>query len=545
MRSIQLILPPNPSQTVEHIARVFTRQVQQRTGIVAQATPAEFSVELCLTPSIGVEGYRIEDGAEGGVRICGNDERGLLYGVGKFLRLCGYQPGDLQPPTWRGSSMPVKPMRGIYFATHFHNYYHDAPVEQVEQYVQDLLLWGYNHVLVWFDMHHFNGIDDPQAQAMIERLHVILRAARQVGVGVGLGFLANEAYANSPQELRADWTAGHDGYHHEPGGHYHVELCPSQPGAPELLLRWVDEKFAAFSDLGLDVLWIWPYDQGGCTCSRCKPWGVNGFLRMAEPIAQHFRQAFPHSKVIVSTWYFDHFTDGEWAGLAQVFAQRPAWTDYLLADDNADQFPPYPLEHGVPGGLPMVNFPEISMYGSYPWGGYGANPLPRHLQELWDSAQHLLEGGFPYSEGIYEDMNKAVCAQFYWQPDKPALDTVREYMAFEYGPQVADALTPAIDILERNLAHHYEAGAPERRFSMPAVEQAEHACELLRQADGQLTPQARGAWRWRILYLRGLIDAELTRNNFAVSAVCQDAFDELRRIYYADHADEWVSPPRG
>ncbi|HNZ97752.1 MAG TPA: glycosyltransferase family 2 protein, partial [Thermoanaerobaculia bacterium] len=51
----------------------------------------------------------------------------------------------------------------------------------------------------------------------------------------GLIGLANEAYANSPVELRADWTAGHDGYHHPPGGHYHVEICPSRDGGAELI----------------------------------------------------------------------------------------------------------------------------------------------------------------------------------------------------------------------------------------------------------------------------------------------------------------------
>lgn len=25
-------------------------------------------------------------------------------------------------------------------------------------------------------------------------------------------------------------------------------------------------------------------------------------------------------------------------------------------------------------------------------------------------------GGFPYSEGIYEDLNKAIIAGFYWNP---------------------------------------------------------------------------------------------------------------------------------
>ena len=91
--------------------------------------------------------------------------------------------------------------------------------------MEELALWGTNTLCVWFDMHHFNGIGDPAAQAMLKRLNAVLGAARRIGMKTAAVFLANEAYANSPESVRADWTAGHDGYFREPGGHYHVDLC--------------------------------------------------------------------------------------------------------------------------------------------------------------------------------------------------------------------------------------------------------------------------------------------------------------------------------
>ena len=179
---------------------------------------------------------------------------------------------DYAPSAWRGISIPKKPVRGIYFATHFHNYYHEAPIEEVKQYVEDLSLWGVNTVSVWYDMHHFNGIDDPQAQAMLARLRALLQTAKDLGLHTCTMAVANEGYANSPPALRADdGTINHAGYHTRHGTRIYnlgPELCPNKAGAMDLILKWNEEKFRAFKDVGLDYYVIWPYDNGGCTCSK-------------------------------------------------------------------------------------------------------------------------------------------------------------------------------------------------------------------------------------------------------------------------------------
>ena len=66
--------------------------------------------------------------------------------------------------------------------------------------------------------------------------------------------------------------------------------------------------------------------------------------------------------------------------------------------------------------------PEIGMHETFPWGGCGATPLPARAQLQWDRVKSQVAGGFPYSEGIYEDITKAVYSQFYWS-DRPAAET--------------------------------------------------------------------------------------------------------------------------
>ena len=197
-----------------------------------------------------------------------------------------------------------------------------------------------------------------------------------------------------------------------------------------------------WSELHSDYFVIWPYDYGGCGCPQCRPWATNGFLKMGEPLAKMARQKLPGVKIIMSTWLFD---DNDRQGLAKKFSEQRPWADYLLAEGSCPKI----------GGLPVIGFPEISMHGRYPWGGYGATLLQHRCQEKWNGVKASSRGGFPYSEGIYEDIQKAIFSQFYWN-DRPAEETLREYAAFEYSPAVVDEVMRVFAILEQN---HLAIGA--------------------------------------------------------------------------------------
>jgi hypothetical protein len=61
--------------------------------------------------------------------------------------------------------------------------------------------------------------------------------------------------------------------------------------------------------------------------------------------------------------------------------------------------------------------------------------------------------------------------------------------------------------------------------------------------DKKLSPQTRNSWRWRILYLRALLDAELKTNGGKPNEQCNQAFAELIEIYHAQDANPAVRPP--
>jgi hypothetical protein len=151
----------------------------------------------------------------------------------------------------------------------------------------------------------------------------------------------------------------------------------------------------------------------------------------------------------------------------------------------------------------------------------------------WRSQSHLFAGGFPYSEGIFEDINKSVMTQLYWTPKRDADDILKEYAAFEFGHDVADDIVRVVHIFEQNNDRGQIAAS------------AAEALKILQVAETKMTPQARLAWRWRILFLRGLIDAELFRTKGDMKTpVVQKAFAELTEIYHAQNADSYVRPPK-
>ncbi len=542
---------------IETLQRIMTRVMSERgwPRPVFVSGHDRATVELTLDPGIPPQGFRIENGLDGLIRIVGADEHGLLYGAGKFLRRSGMDEGAFKPCTWRGTSIPHCTVRGIYFASHFHNYYQEAPLAEVTRYIEDLALWGINAVNVWFDMHDYTGIDDPAAVPMLARLKELLRSAKSVGMTAGIGTLANEGYSTTPAHLRATKTGR---------AHYGVEVCVSTPEGEKLVLDNLRGELEAFQDVGIDRWGMGPYDQGGCSCPVCKPWGCNGMLKIGKQSARLFRSLYPDGKVVFFTWLFDYGTDqGEWVGLAKAFEKKPDWVDYLQADAH-DHFPRFPLEHGVPGGLPLLNFPEISMFRMAPWGGFGANPLLKRFSALWGEVAHLADGGFPYSEGIFEDLNKAVYAHYYWTGQNDPHEAVEEYARFELGGTETATVARLLDILEANHGMVWQWpetlklwGCPDNavplegypgwiRMPLPSsasLDLAEEAMRLCTQIETGMPAWARQSWRWQIIRHRAFLDRELIGNGGAPTPACAAVFEKLESLYFARNGETAVSPP--
>lgn len=507
---------------------------------------ADAVVEFSIDKALADGSYAIKKTGDAHFTVSGGDRTGLTAGLGRLLHR-GIELADDEV------CVPDKKIRGIYFATHFHNYYQSAPIEKVTDYLEELAFWGCNSIAMWFDMHHFSGISDPEAEALLSRMHEIAKTAKKLGQKVLLGMLANEYYHGAPTELLAENSTDGTGYFANLCGFYNTELCPSKPQAKELLLRSHREILEWFSDVGLDYVWLWPYDQGGCTCRDCRPWGSNGFIDLACALSKTVKEIFPDAERAISTWRFDAFTKGEWNGFISRLDKIKDSFEYAVADFQG-RIPGGFRKEAEKRGLRLFGFPEISMLSATPWGGFGGVPIPSRLYDEYVGTKDHHSGGFAYSEGIFEDINKAVMLGLYsGNSDKDS--SVADYFRFYFGEASCKFAKEFTDCLESTLPRH-RIGADGKAddyprddhitemptFLLRCPQKAARAYELAVQIKNSVSDEVARSDRFRMLYLRAVIDNELSVSGGKLTPVTEKAAKELEEMFYAKNADYAVCP---
>ncbi|MBM4027499.1 MAG: hypothetical protein FJ280_19145 [Planctomycetes bacterium] len=530
-RRVTVRLPDKPTAVVERIFAVFGRVVQERTGVVPEEGP-DGRIVFALRAGFGAEGYEIADGEDGEVVITGNDARGLLHGVGAFLRAARLEPGRFTPGAWRGTSAPASPLRMAYLASHTGNWYENAPAEAVQRYIEELGLWGYNAIMVCCATEQFDSLSDPKAQQLIAHVRTILAASRQIGMKAALVHCANNTYKSLPDELAAVETTRQItalGTH----------VCPAKPAGRERLMREWTEVLEAFRPVGLDYVCFWPFDNGGCNCEKCRPWGSNGYISISRDMAAEFRRFYPRGEVILSAW---RFLAGEWHDLYDVLGKDAGWAQYILANscrgfpEDVAKANEETTQRGSPGNLALMVFPEISMLGMYPWGGRGATYRVADWKREIEQARRLgARSIMPYSEGIYEDAAKVLWVQAFWDPRRSVEEVLKEYIRYEYDPQVLPQILEVIDLL----GTMQEVSLKSKTFTPLEAQRGRQCGDFVDQIEPNLPAHVRTSWRWKLLANRCRLEACLRQGrafepNGDYTEEARRCLDEIARIYCVD-----------
>jgi len=429
------------------------------------------------------------------VDIYSPDLPGLIYGLGAFLHSAELSEEGICPSGKDELISFDSPFRALYFPLHFYNFYHNAPIRQIELYLEDLMLWGFDSVFLNFPRAILDSWEDPDADDLLERFESILSISAKLGLKTGF-LTSNHDFRKPKKEFEADKT-----HLNSKTGNL---ICPSTEEGYLYYEDIVMKIVHAAKKIRLDYLLFWSYNEGGCSCERCAPWGGRGYYNSSKRIARKVSSVYPDTKFILSTWTFGSGINDprDW----ETFYRRveddimigDRWISYIVSGNDK-----YPAEHGLPGGIPMIGFPDISLNGLNPWGGFGATPVPARLEGYWQRNKKLLSGAILYSEGIFEDISKAVLAGFFRNTNAKADDTVASYVRYEYGASHISDIKEIIRIIEHN---HMRTLMLSKK---PAdMELAHKAYMLSKEISEKLPQKISESWRWRILAIRAFLDVK-------------------------------------
>jgi len=554
-----------PDASFDVLKSALYERLQKRNADIADNGDTVLS--LAIDPSMEADSYKIYEN-EGITYIEANDLCTVFAGVGRyFVKGTFDQRGGFRPAKLPISHKMNNSMRGMYLASHFYNFYHAAPVEEVYDKIVDLAFRGCNCLMLCFGVQHYTGTKEPAAVEFIGRMKLMLKFADKCGIAPALILFSNTGFKDSYYGIEAQMELDGTGNYDKPHlAEFTTEICPSTEAGWAEIERQQREFFEAFADTPIKYFALWAYDEGGCLCEKCYPWVTNGFMKVADLCRKLIDEYGYNAEIIISTWHFGIRKYTEWEIFYEELRKGTySWSPYIMTDFRPrGRMNKVFVENGIPEGVHLIDFPEISMCSAKPWGGFGANPITMLLDNIYQNCGQYHDGGFPYSEGIYEDINKWVCLGFYTGHYKHSADAVRDYIRYEFGIEDTDELLRAVQLMESSLPRGTERtdetgkfvvtnGVEGRiedqtyRFPIRWGTAIPETYRIITEWDKKLPEKLRTDWKWRLFVIRATLDRELLNNGYITrySEVAQDAYRELYKITHTENAKFCVHPPKG
>lgn len=414
------------------------------------------------------EGYQLRASGDR-VEITGNDERGVLFGVGRLLRTLEMRrdtvtlPRDLNITTapkyaLRGHQLGYRPKTNAYDAW---------SVPMWESYIRDLAVFGANAIEL-IPPRSDDDADSPhfpmqQMQMMIE----MSRLAKEYGLQCWVWYPALDKDYDNPATVEAALKEWEGVIRQLP--RVDAILVPGgDPGhtQPKHLMALLEKQTASLKKIHPNMtMWV-------------SPQGFN------------------------APW-MDEFFD--------LMKKEPAWlTGVVFGPQVRVNLPE--LRKRIPKRYPIRSYPDIThtlnaQYTVNDWDVAYAmtedreviNPRPVDQAHIFRVLQPDADAGFlTYSEGCNDDVNKAVWSALGWDPDADVLDTLRDYGRYFIGPDMADAFAHGLLALERNW-----------RGPLIANAGVDTTLAQFRQMERNATPQQKLNWRFQQALYRANYDAYL------------------------------------
>ena len=370
------------------------------------------------------EGYRLLVDGEGAgaiVIVAGNDERGVLFGVGRLLRALRMRKGRVEVPgDLAVASSPGYPLRGHQLGYRPKtNSYDGWTIPLWEQYIRDLAVFGTNAVEL-IPPRSDDDADSPHFPVPpLEMMVGMSRLLDAYGLDVWIWYPAMDPDYSDPKT---------------------VERALAEWGEVFRRLPRIDAVFVPGGDPG-----------------HTRPRVLMALLEKQE---QSLRRHHPRAEMWVSPQSFSQEWLDEFLGILR--SQSPAWLHGVVFGPQV-RGSLARLRESVPARYAIRDYPDIthSRQCQFPvpeWdtalavtaGREGINPRPRGQAAIFRRLSTDAIGFITYSEGCNDDVNKVVWSALGWDPGADLREVLREYARFFIGDPLVEDFAEGLFLLERN-----------------------------------------------------------------------------------------------
>ncbi len=489
-RAVIVVRPGRLANAESAAATVLAQEIERRTGILLSRS-TEWPTDgpaIALTsrpdvpqwpravprcsdrrgPEHQPEGFRLlcETAANQPpvVWIVGADPRGVLFGAGRLLRQMHWAAGTASiPESLDIVTAPVSRIRGHQLGYRNRANSWDAwDVEQFEQYIRDLAVFGTNAI------ENIPFQDQTEGPLMHVPRDVMNRGISEICDQYGLDYWV--------------WTPA-------------VFDLRDNTRRAAMLTR-LETLFGECPRL--DGVFFPGGDPG-----HNPPEQVLPFL---EDVAVRLRHAHPEARIWLS---LQNFNSRQIDTVFSHIEHRPLpWLGGLVAGPSSP--PLAEMRRRLPPQYGLRMYPDIThnklCQFPVPWwdqayaltlGREAINPRPVQYARIHHALAPLSDGFITYSDGVHDDVNKVVWSLRGWDPGHPVRDMLVQYARYFFGPQVAETAADGILALEKN-------------WQGPLAENASvDGTRMLWQRLEERAPHLEDNWRWQMNVLRSYCDVYL------------------------------------
>jgi hypothetical protein len=426
------------------------------------------------------------------IAILGADERGLLFGVGKLLRLIEFdrQRAAVAERHLHIVSHPQYRLRGHQLGYRPKTNSYDAwTVPMWDQYIRDLALFGTNSIEL-VPPRSDDQRDSPHFPLPPERMMVEMsRIADAYGLDVWIWYPA----------LDKDYSDPHT-----------VSFALQEWGRIFEMLPRIDAVFVPGGDPG-----------------RTEP---QYLLALMEQQKKNLRKYHPRGQMWVSPQGFGT----EWTEQFLTIVRQEStkqWLDGIVFGPGS-RLSVDELRRAVPVNYPIRCYPDIthSVWCQYPvpeWdlafalteGREVINPRPESHANILRQVLPQSIGFISYSEGCNDDVNKFVWSSLSWDPTQPVSDALNDYARYFIGSREAQGFAQGLLSLESNW-----------RGPLATNSAVEVTLQRFQDMERMSSPAVLGNWRFQQALFRAYLDAFVRRRLLDESAHVSRARDLLERV---------------